>query len=301
MAERTLIEWADSTGNLWIGCTKVSPGCDHCYAEASFDLRRHRVTWGPHGDRVLCKQGWKDIMKWQRRAAANGGVDPVLGRRRVVFVNSLSDFFDNHRSVTWRPEAWKLIRSCPDLIFLILTKRPGNIENMLPQDWLGGGFEHVMLGATVTSQPEANNAIPKLRAVPGCNQFFLSVEPLLNSIALSSVWDGKAAMNVLGPGGISWVILGGESGTKARPMALPFARKIVRDCLAAGTPIFVKQLGRRPSEEGGQSLVLAHKKGADVGEWPPELRIQQFPAFLRAAKRGPSGRAANEKESLCLN
>ncbi len=161
MAQQTAISWCDSTSNFWIGCTKVSAACDHCYAEAEQDVRRHRVQWGPHGDRSYCKQGWADVKRWQRAAAGNGGVDPQLGRKRRIFVNSLSDFFDNHRSIKWRLDAWRLIRDCPDLIFILVTKRPQLIERMLPPFW-NDIADRVWLLTTVENQEEADRRVPAL-------------------------------------------------------------------------------------------------------------------------------------------
>lgn len=259
MADNTKIEWADSTANFWIGCTKLSPACDHCYAEADFDLRKHRVQWGPHGDRSYCKTGWEMARKFQRAAARNGGVDPELGRKRRIFVNSLSDFFDNHRSITWRGEAWDLIRSCPDVIFMLLTKRPQNIAKMLPDDW-GNGYPNVWLGTTVENQEEANRRIPDLVATPAAVRF-LSCEPLLGPVDLRSIstmrWPGAERLNALtgslrGMFGdycatrlpsLDWIICGGESGRGARPMHPDWARALRDQCAGAGVSFLFKQWG----------------------------------------------------------
>lgn len=222
MAANTKISWADSTCNLWIGCVEVSPACDHCYARELAE-RYGWTNWG--GPRVRCAQGWKDARKFQRAANDNGGVDPELGRRRRVFVNSLSDFFDNHRTVTWRDEAWQLIRECPDVIFMLLTKRPENIRKMLPADW-GDGWDNVWIGTTVEDQQRADHRIPHLLAVPARVRF-LSMEPLLEQVILKSDWlmyDSYAGEKPK----IHWIIAGGESGAKARPMN-PIWVQLIRD------------------------------------------------------------------------
>jgi protein gp37 len=110
--ENSSIAWTDHTYSPWIGCTKVSPGCDHCYAEAEWDTRRHRVAWGPHGERSRTKTA-KDVLAWNRKAKA-------AGIRHRVFCASLSDVFDNQVPTDWRADLWALIAACPDLDFLLL-------------------------------------------------------------------------------------------------------------------------------------------------------------------------------------
>ena len=145
--------WTDDTSQReltipWIGCTKVSAACDHCYAEA-WDHRFGGERWGPHANRTRTKT-WGNPIKWNRQAEG-------APERPRVFVASLADVFDNHKSIltSWRRELWALIRQCPNLDFLMLTKRPQNIPRYLPEDW-GDGYPNVWLGATVESQKEAD-------------------------------------------------------------------------------------------------------------------------------------------------
>jgi len=231
VADLTNIEWADSTANLWIGCTKITPGCDNCYAEADWDRRKHRVTWGPHGDRSFCAAGWDVILRMQRRAAANGGVDPALGRKRRIFVNSLSDFFDNHRSIVWRDEAFNLFEACPDVILILLTKRPENIIRMVPDHWLipGGWPAHVWLLTSAEDQERYDHRWPILRDIPGPTVKGLSCEPLLGPIVLRDMLQ------------LDWLIVGGESGP--RPMHPIWALSLRDQCTAADVPFFFKQWG----------------------------------------------------------
>ena len=268
MAEETAISWADSTANLWIGCQKVSAACDHCYAEdlmGTEGSRLHRVEWGPHGERQYCKQGWSDIRKWQRQAAQAGGLDPKLGRRRRVFVNSLSDFFDNHRSVVWRPEAWQLIRDCPHLIFMLVTKRPQQIGQMLPDFW-DEIAERVWLITTVENQTEADRRVPALLASTHAHRsypavFGLSCEPLLGPVDLEQIelrphgalptelsrqlgdYIRPLTGNFRDSPKIGWVIVGGESGKHARPMHPAWAASLAGQCARAGVPFHFKQWG----------------------------------------------------------
>lgn len=229
MGENSKIEWTRHTFNPWIGCQKVSPGCDHCYAEAMMADRYGRVIWGPHGDRSRTSPGnWRKPRQWDRAAAA-------AGERHRVFCASLADVFDNHRSILpeWRADLWSLIRETQNLDWLLLTKRPQNIAKMLPADW-GDGWQHVWLGTTVENQDEADRRIPHLRAVPAKVRF-LSAEPLVE-------------MTVPDLRGIAWVIVGGESGRCARKLN-PFWARILRDqCASEQVAFFMKQMGgeRKP-------------------------------------------------------
>lgn len=232
MAEETKISWAHSTLNYWIGCTKVSEACDHCYAEAEWADRRKRVVWGPHGDRSPTKT-WNQPYKWQREA---GAFYAAHGSRRRVFVNSLSDFGDNHRSIrqSWRNEAFRAWRQCPDLDFLILTKRPQNLlkPGYLPADW-GSGYANVWLGTTVENQAQCDLRVPLLGVVPAALRF-LSMEPLLELVDLPRAWMPQ----------IGWILVGGESGKAPRHMNLGWPRSLRAQARATGTMFHMKQLSQ---------------------------------------------------------
>lgn len=182
MAENSKIEWTHHTFNPWIGCTKVGPGCDHCYAEAwdSRGLQQRETRWGPHAFRTRTSAAnWRQPLKWAREAAA-------AGERRRVFCASLADVFDNHPSILpeWRGDLWELIARTPNLDWMLLTKRPGNIANMLPVPFdFERLYPNVWLGCTVVNQAEADRDIPKLLAVPAAARF-LSMEPLLGPVDL---------------------------------------------------------------------------------------------------------------------
>lgn len=255
MAENSKIEWTHHTFNPWIGCQKVGPGCDNCYAEEMMATRYGRVQWGPHAERSRTgAANWMKPLKWDREAAA-------AGERRRVFCASLADVFDSHSSISpaWRLSLWDLIRRTPNLDWMLLTKRPGNIAAMLPPDW-NGGWPNVWLGCTVTDQAEADRDIPKLLAVPATVRF-LSIEPLLGPIDLTHVelmkstaptrrkpnvtfdalrgWWGGAGH----PASVHLVIAGGESGTQARPMHPQWARDLRDQCRYAGVAFLFKQWG----------------------------------------------------------
>jgi len=208
MGEKTKISWSDSTANLWIGCTKVSPACDHCYAERDWDHRFGRVQWGPDGDRSEAKSGWELIEKFNREAAKNGGIDPELGRRRRIFVNSLSDIGDNHRSILWHAEAFALFDRSPCVDILLVTKRPKMLLKLIERhapDWLRPGAwpAHVWVLVTVEDQERADERREAFRAIPAKVRG-VSYEPALGPVD----WTGWEF--------IQWLIAGGESGDKAR-------------------------------------------------------------------------------------
>lgn len=250
MGEASKIEWTDSTFNPWIGCTKIAPACDHCYA-ADMAKRYGWAEWGNHPRKRTSAGLWNGVRKWQRGAAAFA---EQHGRRRRVFCASLADVFDNQVPTEWRDELWALIRECPDLDFLMLTKRPQNIAGMKPAFW-DDVKGHVWLGTTVEDQKHANQNIPFLLKHDAAVRF-ISVEPMLGQIDLHHVWPdhtadldaftGKAR-HLLGMGGqlhpLDWVIAGGESGPHARPSQPGWFMSLRDQCAAAGVPFLFKQWG----------------------------------------------------------
>ncbi|HKY81687.1 MAG TPA: phage Gp37/Gp68 family protein [Sphingobium sp.] len=225
MAENTKIEWAHHTFNPWIGCTKVGPGCDNCYA-ADLSKVRLGVPWGPgEPRRHTAASTWKQPRAWNNRAAK-------LGIRYRVFCASLADVFDNEVPAEWRAELFQLIRETPHLDWLLVTKRIGNAVKMA--EAAGGLPDNVWLGATMVNQAEWDRDIWKLKhAVEhlGARYSFVSIEPLLGPInpSVAELPD--------------WVIVGGESGPRARPMHPDWARSLRDQCDAAGVPFLFKQWG----------------------------------------------------------
>lgn len=247
MGQDTKIEWAHHTFNPWIGCTKVSPACDHCYAEADFATRRKVVQWGAGQPRKhTAPSTWDMPVKWNAEAAR-------LGVRYRVFCASLADVFDNDVPTQWRIELMSLILATKHLDWLLLTKRIGNAAGMLEtafraahagrEGWADNVRPNVWIGASITSQAEADRDIPKLLAVPAAKRF-LSMEPLLGPVSFEGVFatdtvnDGTNALEAL-----DWVIGGGESGPNARPMHPDWARSLRDQCQAAGVPFLFKQHG----------------------------------------------------------
>ncbi len=235
MAENTKIEWAHHTFNPWTGCTKVGPGCDHCYAEG-WAKRSGQVEWGPGAVRRRTSEAnWRKPLAWNAEAAR-------LGIRYRVFCASLADVFDNEVPAEWRADLFDLIARTPHLDWLLVTKRIGNVGRMVEaatcMTHLPG---NVWLGITVVNQAEADRDIPKLLATPAAVRF-LSMEPLLGPVDMAR-WldDGSNEMALAST--LSWVIVGGESGPGARPMHPQWARDIRDQCEAAGVPFLFKQWG----------------------------------------------------------
>lgn len=259
MAENSAIEWTDHTFNPWIGCTKVSPGCDHCYAERDMAGRLKVVQWGPHGARVRTKPAnWAKPMAWNRR---HDEFFAQHGRRQRVFCASLADVFDNQVAPAWRADLLELIDLTSNLDWLLLTKRISNVPDMLPNGWL---MDHtnVWLGASIVNQVEADRDIPKLAGLHA-HVKFLSMEPLLGPVDLRGNLPGERALRWHRPmlSMLDWVIVGGESGPGARPMHPDWARDLRDQCAAAGVPFLFKQWGEwLPAIDGrsvtGKVLIL---------------------------------------------
>lgn len=247
MSENAKIEWTDHTFNPWWGCQKVGPGCDHCYAE-TLDKRTGGKHWGPGAERRRTSiKNWNDPIRWNAKADA---FFVEHGRRQRVFCASMADVFDNAVPNAWRMDLFNLIASTPNLDWLILTKRIGNVMTMCSGDSLMFDLicERVWLGATVVNQEEADRDIPKLLSVPAAKRF-LSIEPLLGPVILPfdrlREWNRMALLNQQphAAGRIDWVIVGGESGPNARPMHPEWARILRDQCQDEGVPFLFKQWG----------------------------------------------------------
>lgn len=261
MAESTLIAWCDCTFNPWIGCVQISPGCDNCYAEVSTPSRTMRILWGAHEPRKRTSDGnWNLPLRWNRQ---HDRFYAQHGRRRRVFCASLADVFDNQVDPQWRDDLWALVRATPNLDWLMLTKRIGNVNKMLPSDW-GDGYANVWLGISVVNQDEVDRDIPKLLAAPARLRW-LSMEPLLGAVSFEGLFANpgnvRDTTNALEE--IDWVVVGGESGPRARPMQAEWVNSLRDQCSAVDVPFFFKQWGGKNSEKGG--CLLAEK---EVKEWP---------------------------------
>lgn len=243
MGENSKIEWTKHTFNPWIGCTKVSPACDGCYAEAMMDHRYGRVKWGGERKRTS-PANWRKPIAWNK--AAEG--------RTYVFCASLADVFDNQVDPEWRHDLFDLIWATPKLTWLLLTKRIGNVAAMTapasryPRIWP----ENAAIGVTIANQEEYDRDIGKLASVKRAFSpifTFASMEPLLGPIVI----DDRAP---------DWVIVGGETDQgqhKARASDPDWFRSLRDQCAGIGRAFFMKQMTRK-------------------GPIPDDLLVREFPA-----------------------
>lgn len=270
MADETAIQWTDHTFNTWWGCSRVSPACRFCYADTLAHRYGHEL-WRRSGPRrMLSDANWKKPLKWNRDAER-------AGKPALVFCCSMADVFERHpvdevnaQLDSARARLWDLIDETPWLRWQLLTKRIENVANMVP--WGNDWPETVWIGTSVENQRFAQQRIPVLTSLPAKVRF-LSCEPLLDELDLSMFMPrrfereqrgywlyipdtdiyGNGKQWVPGPS-IGWVICGGESGAKARPMNLDWARSLRDQCASAEVPFFFKQVGGRTSKAGGSLL-----------------------------------------------
>ncbi len=227
MGSNSKIEWCDHTWNPWIGCTRVSPGCEHCYAER-YAGRFGLAQWGAGSPRRRTgRASWKLPLAWNASAARRG-------IRYRVFVESLGDFFDNEVPDALRLEVLQLLALQQHLDPIVLTKRIGNAERFFKEHPAAARVfaAQVWLGVTAVNQEEADRDIPKLLRLPARIRF-VSMEPLLGPVRLGGPISCA----------LDWVIAGGESGPRARQMDPDWVRSLRDECARAGTPFFFKQWG----------------------------------------------------------
>ena len=250
MSGQTTIEWtrdaAGGAGASWnpvTGCSKVSPGCAHCYAEA-FAERFRGVPGHPY------EQGFDLQLRPERLDV------PLRWRRpRLVFVNSMSDLFHEEVPDEFVGRVFEVMERASWHTFQVLTKRNQRLAELAPQlPWPA----NVWMGVSIENRRFVHRA-DHLRQVPAAVRF-ISAEPLLGPL---QDLDLKA---------IDWLIAGGESGHGARPMDLAWVRDLVARCRAANVAVFVKQLGARWAGRG---------KGNQPSAWPADLRLREMPAHPR--------------------
>ena len=261
MGTDTKIEWAHHTFNPWSGCEKVSAGCANCYAAALPPGMRRGAEWGKDRPRVVASESyWRQPLTWNRAAAK-------AGERHRVFCASTADVFEaNEELDDDRARLFFLIKVTPHLDWLLLTKRPEYAvewwRRQTGQAWPANAW----IGTSVEDQRAADARIPYLLGLPARVRF-LSMEPLLGAVAPDLT-------------GISWVIVGGESGRHARPMHPEWARSLRDQCTAAGVAFFFKQWGEfHPFPHHGlvgQALDMLLDAGPARGlptGWPMMARI----------------------------
>jgi protein gp37 len=278
MGENSKITWTDDTWNPWIGCTKVSPACDGCYAENLMATRYGRVQWGApgqgEGTRKRTSAGnWAKPLKWEREQASTvrqwqvAHPDKPYPYSRFVFCASLADVFDNAVPAEWRRDLFDLIRATPHLTWLLLTKRPQNIILLYGQAMLdppdgGSGYSwptNAWAGTSIEDQKRLHfnaAALGHAKRSLGIPLTFWSCEPLLEDL-------GDISTHVAHEHGPRWIITGGETDQgshKARMMDAEWARSLRDQCSAAGVPFHLKQMTRK-------------------GPVPADLQIQERPTI----------------------
>ena len=274
MGIESAIAWTKSTFNPWQGCTKVGPGCDHCYAAAA-DQRFHKgIHWGAGAPRkTMSESTWNNPLRWNRDAAKTGEFWPV-------FCASHADVFDTEADPALRARLFKIIRETPYLTWQLLTKRIGNVAAMLPADW-GDGYPNVWLGATFVNQAELNRDYRKLVSTSAVKRL-ASIEPMLAAMHLRRIkisvdreidaLTGEEFCTahltrrfVRYWPALDWVIAGGESGVGARVAHPTWYRSLRDDCEATGTAFLFKQWGEyRPAasvaEASSYPIIASNRK-----------------------------------------
>lgn len=250
MAESTNISWCQHTHNHWIGCMRLSPACDGCYAANMMETRFGRVSWGGPGQgtgtRVLTsKANRRKPIGWNRKAAA-------AGTRPFVFCSSLADVFDKHVDPRWRADLFDLIRNTPNLVWLLLTKRPQLIVKL--SDEAGGLPPNVALGTTVEDQERADANLAALHVAR------IELSPLFVFGSFEPILELVVVPDRLLP---DLVITGGETDQgdhKARPFHPDWPRRLRDQCRRTGRVYHHKQNGEWLHES---------QTDADGMEWWP--------------------------------
>jgi protein gp37 len=288
----TTIEWAHYTFNPWLGCNRVSPACDACYADAGskrIAAQRKLKLWDEGSTRHFTSESyWKQPHAWNRKAER----ETV---RKRVFCASFADVFeDRPELVDRRKRLIALIEATPWLDWMLLTKRPENMIPMTAAAWPKYWPSNVWAGTTAESQAYFDRRWEHLRRVPA-PVHFVSYEPALAPLSLEVPLF--SAMRSHDDPPLELLIVGGESGPKARPFHIEWARAIRNECRQADVAFFFKQGGAnvrtlgisRPGEhwpegtkmhdagDGTFRVWLKDKKGGDLAEFPEDVRVRDLP------------------------
>ena len=250
MATKSSIEWTEATWNPVTGCTKISPGCKHCYAER-LSLRLQAMgqrNYANGFELTLHERMLEKPLSWKKP--------------QLIFANSMSDLFHDEVPVDFILKVFNVMRRASWHQFQVLTKRSGRLLELNSQiDWP----DNVWMGVSVENQ-DYTFRIDHLRKTDAVTKF-LSLEPLL------------CPLSGLNLNGINWVIVGGESGPGARPMLEDWVSQIRDQCNVVSVPLFVKQMGG----SWAQVNKAKSKKGGNMSEWRTDLRIRDYPLSIAAA------------------
>jgi protein gp37 len=283
------IGWTNHTANLWWGCVEVADGCSGCYACEIAKFRQHDV-WGNDKPRRMINNVWENLEKFQKEAKK-------LNEIHRVFVGSMMDIFeipmplvdnDGNALTEGKDEFWNteqlrnrffkdVVPNSPNLMFLLLTKRPSNINKYIPEEWKDNPPKNVMFGTSVSGQETANTYIPHLAKVNG--KRFLSIEPLLGSIdLLQQDKEGNALLN-----SVHWIIVGGESGEKGvRQMKSEWVSLIKNQCENNSIPFYFKQWGREEfnPDQNDPTIKKKHPWHAKGGSMYKEKIYMNYPSYF---------------------
>ena len=307
MSDKTGIAWTEASWNPVTGCTKVSAGCKHCYAEREWT----RLSANPKASDYFGRT-FTDVKTHVHRLD-----QPLRWQRpRLIFVNSMSDLFHESVPDAFIDQVFAVMALAPQHTFQVLTKR---VERM--RDWFAPGYDNrehavgqamreiaasrggddaglpewplanVWLGVSAEDQETADVRIPVLLETPAAVHW-VSMEPLLGPVDLVEVPVGMfGPLRPYGGAGpvtprLDWVVCGGESGPGARVFRAEWAREILRQCRGADVPFFMKQMGA-VFNDGRFTLRLRHRAGADPSEWPEDLRVREYPDPARSPIQRP--------------
>lgn len=252
MSVTSSIEWTDATWNPVRGCTKISPGCKHCYAE-TFAERFRGVPGHPYEqgfDPRLVPEKLAEPLRW--------------ARPRTIFVNSMSDLFQDRVPDSYVEQVVRVMRMANWHTYQLLTKRTDRMREMLANQLsFASQDEHIWWGVSVEDRKYGLPRIEALRKAPAAMRF-LSIEPLLEDLGEMDL------------AGIAWAIVGGESGHGARPMDRAWVVNIRKQCRAAKVPFFFKQWGGVHKSEAGRLL-----DGRTFDEMPKRARVEVVPRARR--------------------
>ena len=272
MSTATSIEWTDASWNPIRGCSRVSEGCRHCYAERM--AFRFSGEGQPYEGLLRIDAAVDRQPQWNGRTelVPSHLLDPLRWRRpRRIFVNSMSDLFHESVPRDWLDRIFAVMACARQHTFQVLTKRPEAMRRysreVSSRRW---PLPNVMLGVSVENQEAVESRVPVLLDTPAALRF-LSIEPLLGPVYLERLRE------------LDWVIVGGESGPAARRCDLAWIEHILSQCADAGVPCFVKQLGSNPApdfyrvDEVPEVRGAKRTKGNDMEKWPEILRVRKLP------------------------
>ena len=258
--ENTKISWTNHTVNLWWGCSKVHTGCKNCYAE-SLAIRYGNDVWGENKNRKLIKSAFSILDKIQKRAKSKG-------IKETVFIRSMMDIFEDAKSILGLRERYVNTATLRDnffddiqkgkydnIIFLLLTKRPKNIDMYVPTKWLENPPQNVWIGTSISDNITKSYA--RDLTIYWKGKKFLSIEPQINIIHYLTTQEHSS---------FDWVIQGCESGHFKRTFKIEWARQIKKECNRLGIPYFLKQI-----QDENKKVIK------NIEQFPKDLQIREFP------------------------